>query len=261
VAMMKNEAPYLLEWIAYHRVLGFESFLIYDNYSNDASARILAPLARAGIVDVMQWRDRVRKQRKAYNNARRRLTGVVEWCLYIDLDEFLMLDPGLTLEDLVPKAPDAAGVVIPWRFFGSANLRNRGIELTIERFVKARRRNDKFAKSLVRLAAIHTMHVHAPRHYDGRLLDLEGNVIPRETLGPLPKPAGGPARLHHYFTRSWEEFECKRMRGRGAYQGKFREPHWFDVTGPGEIDLPDALRLAPAVKDEMARLRKVVGRY
>jgi hypothetical protein len=261
MTMIRNEAPYLLEWIAHYRVLGFERIVLYDNFSNDASARILQPLARAGVVDVVQWRDRVRKQRKAFNNARRRLTGIIDWCLFVDPDEFLVIDPGLGIEDLLPKDRDVAGVVIPWRFFGSSNLRNRGTELTIERFLKAKRRNDRFAKSLVRLSAIRDMHVHAPRHYEGRLLDLEGNVIPRETLGPLPVPAGGPARLHHYFTRSWEEFEFKRRRGRASQRTEFRDPDWFNIIGPGDIELTDALRLAPAVKQELARLRKMLGNY
>ncbi len=45
VAMCRNEAPYLLEWIAHYRALGFQQVTIYDNQSNDASADILLPLA------------------------------------------------------------------------------------------------------------------------------------------------------------------------------------------------------------------------
>jgi len=34
-ALVQNEAPYIAEWIAYHRLIGFEHFFIYDNHSND----------------------------------------------------------------------------------------------------------------------------------------------------------------------------------------------------------------------------------
>jgi SAM-dependent methyltransferase len=84
VAAARNEAPYLLEWIAHYRVLGFEQITIYDNQSNDASARILAPLARAGIINAMYWTDRAAKQRRAYSNAIRKLRPFVEWCLFAD---------------------------------------------------------------------------------------------------------------------------------------------------------------------------------
>jgi len=261
VTIIKNEAPYLLEWIAHYRVLRFEQITIYDNGSNDASHRILAPLARAGVINVVRWRDRQKKQRKAYNNARRRLLGIVEWCLFIDLDEFLVLDPGFSIDDLLPKEPDVAGIVIPWRFFGSSGLRHRDTGLTIERFLMALARNDRHVKALARLSAVHTMQIHVPKSYDGRLIDLEGNTIPKRSLGLLAKPAGGPARLHHYFSRSWEEFLCKRMRGRGGLQERTRSAHSFDAIGPGTVELRDALRLAPAVKQEIARLREIVGRY
>jgi Glycosyl transferase family 2 len=47
--IVKNEAPYLLEWIAYHRVIGVDRFLIYNNDSTDETSSILEHLDRAGI--------------------------------------------------------------------------------------------------------------------------------------------------------------------------------------------------------------------
>jgi hypothetical protein len=73
MTMVRNEAPYLLEWIAHHRLLGFSQITIYDNCSNDASARILLPLSKAGIINGQFWRDRHDKQNAAYNHAARRL--------------------------------------------------------------------------------------------------------------------------------------------------------------------------------------------
>lgn len=34
-AILKNEQPYILEWLAYHMVLGIEDFYIADNISSD----------------------------------------------------------------------------------------------------------------------------------------------------------------------------------------------------------------------------------
>ena len=50
-AIFKNEGPYVLEWVAFHRVLGIERFFIADNNSSDETTVLLAALARAGIVD------------------------------------------------------------------------------------------------------------------------------------------------------------------------------------------------------------------
>src|SRR5262249_6990997 len=119
VAIVRNEAPYLLEWIAHYRGLGFREVTILDKQSNYGSPGILAPLARAGIINAKYWADRDKKQIRAYGNAVRSLRPMVEWCLFVDLDEFLVLDPGLTLNDLVPADPGISAVGIPWRIFGS----------------------------------------------------------------------------------------------------------------------------------------------
>jgi len=258
MAMVRNEAPYLLEWIAHYRVLGFQQITIYDNQSNDASAGILGPLARAGIVNAMFWSDREHKQRRAYTNAARKLRSFVQWCLFVDLDEYLVLEPGTTLNDLLPADQDVVGVGIPWRRYGSAGLRNRATELTIERFTGTTPTNDRHVKSLVRLRDVDIVDIHIPKLFRGRLIDLGGAGIDIHCNGLLRQPASGPARINHYFNRSWEEFECKRARGRGAVPGQFHSVRGFDRYGPGEVELLDTLRYAPAVKAEVARLRRIV---
>lgn len=259
VAMARNEAPYLLEWIAYYRVLGFQQITIYDNQSNDASADILSPLAKAGIINARFWRDRNNRQNRAYRHAVRRLRPFVEWCLFADLDEFLLLDPGLSLEDIVPKEPDVAAVAIQWRIYGSAGFRNRDAGLIIERFTKADPVNSRMVKSMVRLRDLRRGEIHLPREVNGRVTDVLGRTVENTHAAGLPWITDGRARINHYYNRSWEEFECKRARGVGAFMGRSYSVDAFDRMGPGEVELLDALRMVPAVKGEVARLRKIVG--
>jgi SAM-dependent methyltransferase len=259
MAMHRNEAPYLLEWIAYHRLLGFRQITLYDNESNDASARILAPLARAGIVDVRTWRSRPAQQVKAHNHALKRLRGRVEWCLFADLDEFLVLDPEHTLEDIVPHDPEVCAVAIPWRVYTSAGQRNRGTELTIERFTRAVITNDRHVKSLVRLRDVSVMGVHLPSTFRGRLIDIGGDQVDPRTGGILPRPASGAARINHYFTRSWEEFECKRARGDAHTAGAFRPASDFNLSHKPDVEVRTILGCLPALVQEMGRLRAIVG--
>ena len=49
-AIIKDECSSLLEWIAYHRVLGVDGFIIADNGSRDGSRELLSSLARLDIV-------------------------------------------------------------------------------------------------------------------------------------------------------------------------------------------------------------------
>jgi len=255
-AIVRNEAPYLLEWIAHYRVLGFERIVIYDNQSNDSSARILGALSEARIVDAVYWRDRDERQVRAYNDAARRLRPFVEWCLFADLDEFLVLDDGLTLEDLLPKDPAIAAVGIPWRIFGSDGQRNRGTELVIERFTKAAPTFHRLVKSLIRLRDVEAMGIHVPKRIRGRTTDLYGQ--PLDLLKPRTAPSA--ARMYHYFNRSWEEFLSKRLRGDIERRDETYGVSDFDRYGAGEVEVRDALSLAPLVRHEIARLRRILGR-
>lgn len=253
-AIIRCEAPYLIQWIAHHRVLGFEQITIYDHESNDGTSRILAPLAQAGIISAVYWKDRKARQHRAYDNALRRLRDRVEWCLFADPDEFLVLDPGLTLDDILPTDPDITAVGIPWRMFGSAGQRNRGTALVIERFTKAAPTYHRLVKSLVRLRDARKIGIHIPIQIRGRVADVLGGPLDPE----VPRSAPSPARIHHYFNRSWEEFVYKRLRGDIA-SSKTYSLGDFDRYGAGEVDVPDALPLAPLVKEEMARLRRIIG--
>ena len=50
VAIMKNEAPYVKEWLDYHLAAGVNHFYIYDNESPDNFKEVLQPYIDAGIV-------------------------------------------------------------------------------------------------------------------------------------------------------------------------------------------------------------------
>ena len=51
----RNEAPYLAEWLEFHRLVGVERFYLYDNESEDDHLEVLAPYIEEGIVEVHEW--------------------------------------------------------------------------------------------------------------------------------------------------------------------------------------------------------------
>jgi hypothetical protein len=50
VTIMRNEAPFLLEWIAYHQHIGVTDYLIYTNDCEDGTDFLLDRLAALGVV-------------------------------------------------------------------------------------------------------------------------------------------------------------------------------------------------------------------
>ena len=68
VAIAKNEGPYIREWIEYHRQVGVQKFLIYDNESTDQMRTLLEPYIQKGLVDYTYFPGRA-KQLDAYYDA------------------------------------------------------------------------------------------------------------------------------------------------------------------------------------------------
>ncbi|MDR2769872.1 MAG: glycosyltransferase family 92 protein, partial [Rickettsiales bacterium] len=50
ICMVRDEAPYLREWIEYHRLAGVSRFYLFDNESKDDIRRILQPYVDEGLV-------------------------------------------------------------------------------------------------------------------------------------------------------------------------------------------------------------------
>ena len=53
VTTMKNEGPYILEWIAYHIAIGIDHFMIVTNDCTDGTNEILEILQKKGLVTLV----------------------------------------------------------------------------------------------------------------------------------------------------------------------------------------------------------------
>ena len=50
VTTMKNEGPFILEWVAYHRSIGIRDFLVYTNDCDDGTDHLLDALVAKGFI-------------------------------------------------------------------------------------------------------------------------------------------------------------------------------------------------------------------
>jgi|GEM_PF-632321 len=109
VTTMKNEGPYILEWIAYHIAIGIDHFMIVTNDCTDGTNEILEILQKKGLVTLVinpntLARDPTRWQRNAQAIVQHYpLYRRAEWILHCDVDEFVQFNNRdiETLNDLV----------------------------------------------------------------------------------------------------------------------------------------------------------------
>ncbi|RED18421.1 glycosyltransferase family 2 protein [Pontivivens insulae] len=235
---MKNEAPFILEWIAWHLAIGVKHFLVYTNDCTDPTTRILDRLAEMGHVTHLDnpfKRDAGQKpQRGALNDAaKQKVVRESDWYLTIDCDEFVTLHGGLTtLQELVARSNHPDIISMTWRFFGNGGVHEYDDQPVTRQFVRCapeylpRPRLGWGFKSMVRAnAPTSKIGVHRPLDLqpdaDIRWTNGAGRVMPHEVIENRGiwfsrKNSIGYdlVTLNHYILRSAESFLVKRERGR-----------------------------------------------
>lgn len=88
VAILKNEGPYLKEWLDYHLLAGVDHFYLYDNDSPDNQAEVAKPYVEAGLVDYIPFPG-LAMQIPAYKDAVKRFKFQSRYMAFIDGDEFV----------------------------------------------------------------------------------------------------------------------------------------------------------------------------
>ena len=117
-AIVKNEAPYIKEWIEYHKMIGVQKFYIYDNESTDNLLSVLAPYIYRGLVEYTQI-EGYAKQLVAYNECLEKCRENVKWLAYIDLDEFIVPVKGYSLAKVLKEYEEFPGIGINWVMYDS----------------------------------------------------------------------------------------------------------------------------------------------
>jgi len=245
LATVRNEAPFLLEWVAYHKAIGFDRIVIFSNGSRDGTGVILNALHDLGEVIHIKHRppDDVPIARTVADKAL--ASGYFEtgdWVLWLDADEFLNVHLGdrsvQALARHVETVPGAQGICISWRLFGSNGNRvfhGRHLCKEFTGCVDAIRgwTNNK---TLFRFdGQTRAFYNHKPLMQDGfwaegrSFLGSNGVLMPHEdhyvskwrsgkNTGRISQEFSGwsLAQINHYAVRTRKLTELKRRRGRIA---------------------------------------------
>ncbi|RYH00976.1 glycosyltransferase family 2 protein [Salipiger sp. IMCC34102] len=124
IAATRNEGPFLLEWIAYHRVIGFTDLIVFADESADGSQALLRALSQGGAIQLEQNDGSGGPRARAYERAMRMpQVQSATYAMALDVDEFVNIHAGDgLLADLVEatKSPDA--ISLCWRLFGQSDM-------------------------------------------------------------------------------------------------------------------------------------------
>lgn len=263
-AIAKDEDSYLLEWLAYHRVVGVDHFTIFDNDSSDTTSHILSRLSRLGWLDHVPWPTQPDRtpQEPAYQEGVRRLNGRARWVAFIDLDEFIQPLGNDDVRAVLADYQGVGGLMLPWRIFGSGGRQVAGDGLVMERFTRRATEGhpvNATVKTIARPELVTRVGVHTPGLSAGFLVD--ENFTVAGAHGDPDRHVVPQARrlvLNHYFCKSWQEWERKRDRGIAtALPGSpthIRPDSHFHSHDVNDVEDKTILRFRDRVRAEMQRL-------
>jgi hypothetical protein len=268
VAFTKNEGRFLLEWIAYHRLIGVTDFLIYTNDCEDESPAFLDRLTEMGIVVHVPnpLAPSEQPQNKALNRAADHLlVKRADWVLQIDPDEFLVIKHGEgRIADLITTAPDADGFCIQMRFFGDSGFARLSDQLVIEQLDHASREDfehnanvKSLARNVAAFSRITANHMPVftegvkPRMFNCGGTEIEG-LVERATHIPDTSRSMRHAQLNHYCVRTLADFRAKKHRGTAANNDKKLHRKFFNLRNRNEVEDKTIFRHIPVTKALMA---------
>lgn len=145
VALLKNEAQYLEEWLNYHLVAGVDHFYLYDNESSDNTREVLEPYIDAEIVDHFSVSGEL-MQIPVYNDAVRRFKFATRYMAFLDCNEFIFPKTNQSIVEVVDEilAQDSQmnALVANWQVFGLKDLEKLDPEKgVLENFTRRAPRN------------------------------------------------------------------------------------------------------------------------
>lgn len=274
VTTMKNEGPFILEWLAYHRAIGVTDFLVYTNDCSDGTDRMFDLLQAKGHLTHKEnpYRETGEKpQHAAYHDASETdLAAAADWVICMDVDEFINIHIGKgTLHDLFAAVPDANIISMTWRLFGNGDVEDFQDQPIIGQFDRAaphfvRKPHQAWGfKTMFRNLGFYKKYgVHRPKGLRPEYLDQinwvngSGRRMPDEILRTGWRSNAATVgydlvTLHHYSLRSAESFLVKRDRGRVNHVDRDQGlAYWFRMNHNPETDRSMIAKL-PMMQAEM----------
>ncbi|RGP38382.1 glycosyltransferase family 2 protein [Pseudotabrizicola alkalilacus] len=271
VCSVRNEGPFLVEWVAWYRHLGFTDIVVVTNDCTDHSPELLDAMAPAGVThlrhDVPDGTNICARKLEAAK-ALPQVSGA-DWVLVCDVDEFLVIHRGAgRVTDLIPDDAGFLGMAINWRVFGTGGRIAWEDGLVHRQFLRTSESRDfpsTWIKTIhaqpgwFRRLGEHGPKRLLPRHagrwgQDGMAwVNADGDALPEWTPDgdymrrvPMARVSHATAQMNHYMIRSEESFGLKKgtlssVAGKDRYTDSF-----FDRYNRNEVFDDSALRHAAA---------------
>ena len=274
IGTVKDEGPYLLEWICYYKLIGFDKIAIASNDCSDGTRQMLDYLDTIGEITHLENSGQPKgTSDDPQNRAYERFWGdpaikSPDWVLVADADVGDGTVDALfaSLAQISPRTPDVISAT--WRVFGNGGIVGFKDLPVIAQFTQAAPEGvhniqrytafkTMFRPRFVRKLAIHRPRL-APRFQDGshpiNWVNGSGQPMPDRYLKQgwrsFEQSLGRDlVSMNHYMIKSSEAFLMKRYRGTANSADQDRiDFSYFETFNANDVTETSIQRHVPALQ-------------
>jgi hypothetical protein len=247
---MKNEGPFVLEWVAHCRAIGVDQIVVLTNDCTDGTDALLQRLDERGILTHVDNNSRRQSnpQKRAYRKfLKMEIARPQDWVLVIDADEHINVKTGdNTLKALTDAVPDAKMISMTWRLFGNAGVvryEDRFLSDQFRRAAQQQKHRPPQAwgfKTMFRRELWDTLGVHRPKRPNVETMEEchwyngSGQLMPDRYFTGSWRSARDSigynlVQINHYALKSCESYLVKKLRGRAHHTGESLGMEYWDM--------------------------------
>jgi len=151
------------EWATHHLLIGFDIIVIFDHKSEVPLKQVFSNFDKRVKVIPCNLENPVKitLMKKAISIAK---LCKVDWFIYLDADEFIILNKFIGVKKMLNYFPFAHSLSLNWLMFGTNNLTSDPSGLIIENFTKSDDQLDIHVKTFVRPSEV--LSVVNPHYYN-----------------------------------------------------------------------------------------------
>jgi hypothetical protein len=202
------------EWATHHLLLGFDIIYIFDHKSKNPIKNEFYNFSKKVIIERIERDNPVKipLMTRAIKIAKR--LGV-DWMLYLDADEFLVLNHFMGVKNLLRKYNFAHSLGINWLMFGSSYHKKDPLGLLIENYTKSEQKLNQHVKTFVRPEYVTSV---ANPHFYNVIFPNRMFSINMKNMANTPFNVweidykDAPAFISHYINQSEETYRNRKLK-------------------------------------------------
>lgn len=207
-SICKDEDDYILDFIEYNKFVGIEHFIIYDR----SKIPLEETLKDRKDVTIIRFPE-PNKHAEAWLHCINNFQGFSKWCMFFDIDQFVMLHHHNDMKVLLQDYEDVGGLGINWLCFGNNNHIDKPSSPQLLSYTKRNLLQDpvnSHIQSCCQLDKLMPVLPGTPHHlhmnHGFNTVNEKYDII---TTPTTPVIVGDKINLAHFYTRSFQEWNEK----------------------------------------------------